>query len=125
MNDIILSSVLIKKAAYSRDENYETWLFTVLKYFSISAEIEVAIVDKASKLKLLLDHKDKTPPLRLIVCMEAWDASETQRATSMGVTLLAFSDLEVRLGAGGGREVGGRDWEHTGLEQRERERESM
>ncbi len=45
----------------------------------------------------------------------------------MGVTLLAFSDLEVRLraGGGGGREVGGRDWEHTGMEQRERERESM
>ena len=59
------------------------------------AEIEIAVVDKASKLKTLLDHKKGTECLKYIVCMEEWDSSETKRATTMGVTLLSFSEIEV------------------------------
>ncbi len=62
----------------------------------IAAEIKMVIVDKASKLMTLLERRDSTPGLRWIACMEQWDASLTQMALDVGITLISFSELEVR-----------------------------
>lgn len=66
---------------------------------SLSAEIQLVLVDKSKKAEGLLKKRAQCPTLRIVVLLEPAEPTLSALAEKMGVTILSFQDLE-RMGEG-------------------------
>lgn len=72
--------------------------FAWLPVSSFLADIQLVIVDKSKKAELLLKQRDQCPSLRILVLLEAPEATLATQADASGVQVLTFAELE-QLGA--------------------------
>ena len=63
----------------------------------VTADIELVVCDKNSRVTTLLRHKSDTPQLAIIVCVETPAEDNLIVANKCGIKLLSFQQLEVRI----------------------------
>ena len=64
---------------------------------SCVAKIKVAFCDNSDHIERLLSHISQTPKLKTIVAVESFADNLRERADGLGISLLAYADLVVRL----------------------------
>ena len=69
----------------------------LLCYCNITAQIQLIVCDKNSRLKSLLSHCDQTPSVHTIVYIEEPTTELWQLARKRNIELLSWSKMEVIL----------------------------
>lgn len=63
----------------------------------LTADIEVVICDKVSKVETMLQRVKETPQLKIVVVMEQASEELLMKCKDCGLELMQFSDLEVGI----------------------------
>jgi glutaredoxin len=64
----------------------------------VSAEISLVVCDTCKKVQAIFDRYEETPNLKTIVLIEKMTVELQNKAQQLGVKLISFTQLEVKLG---------------------------